>query len=268
MSNVSTISNPLMQPIEYSGKTYFSGQYFHQMYRNNSDMNGKYKQSGSFIRLIRRMETYSIYLKEGDIVELEWKDVKESSDANLASVFKSNSYRPLMLISAAAQVALTHHLDDEVSKNASVAINRQAVEAAKSPRLRDVRVAPELLEAGLKAAALLGTSEAMARPIAVKQVRELTGIDFEPLLIGNCVEEAPMTPKKLGEKIGGWSAQRVNKALAASGFQTKDSDGSWQATEAGKKHASYEPYASTFSDHSGYRWMWFSSVIDLIKAAA
>jgi hypothetical protein len=31
-----------------------------------------------------------------------------------------------MLINATAQVALTHHLDDEVSKSASVAVNGQA----------------------------------------------------------------------------------------------------------------------------------------------
>lgn len=264
MSNVSTISNPLMQPIEYKDKTYFTGQYFHQMYRNNSNMNGKYKRAGDFMRLIRNLETYQLYVDSADIVEI----TKEEANANLASAFKATFGKPIMLISATAQVALTHHLDDEVSKKASVAVNRHAVESIAAPRLREVRVAPVLLEAELTAARLLGTSDAMAKPIAVKLVREATGVDFEPLLIGNSVEEAPMTPKKLGERIGGWSAQKVNKMLAAGGFQTKDDEGNWQATEKGKKHASYEPYASSFSDHSGYRWMWFSSVIDLIKDAA
>lgn len=271
MSNVSSISNPLMQPIQYNGVTYYTGQYFHQMYRNNSDMNGKYKQTGTFLRLVRSIPTYDKYIRDGDIVEIEWKDVKDSTDADLASVkelFKSNNYNPIMLINATAQVALTHHLDDEVSKKASVAVNKNAVEQISQPRISDVKKAPLMLKGFIEAGAILGTDSAMAKAVAVKQVRNATGIDYEPLLIGNDVKEAPVTPTEIGKLIGDWSGRRVNKALETAGLQIKNDSGEWEATEEGKKYASFEPYAARSSEHSGYRWMWFPSVIELIKKAA
>jgi len=72
------------------------------------------------MRLIRGIEAYGKYVEAGDIVEATWDETKDSSDAEIASLIKSNSYKSIMLINATAQVALTHHLDDEMSKNASV----------------------------------------------------------------------------------------------------------------------------------------------------
>lgn len=68
------------------------------------------------------IEAYPTYVERKDIIELTWDDVKENgknTDAKFASVFKSMNYNPIMLINATAQIALTHHLDDELSKEVS-----------------------------------------------------------------------------------------------------------------------------------------------------
>jgi hypothetical protein len=266
MNNVTTITNPLMQPIQYQGQTYFTGQYFHQMYRNNSDTGGKYKRAGDFMRLIRSIEAYGKYVEGGDIVELK-RDASET-DADLASVFIANRGNPIMLINATAQVALTHHLDDEVSKNASVTTNRQAAAGQKAmTAFQQAKTAPILLSAYLDAGQALGTDLPMARAVAVEQVREQVGIDFTPLLAGNSVEEAPITPSVLGKELG-VSAQKMNKELERQGFQTKDENGDWQPTTKGKKYCTVNPYKAPISDHTGYRILWYRKVLDEITKVA
>lgn len=139
-------SSPLMQPVHYNGQTYYTGQYFHKMYRANSDADGKYKQAAHFLRLIRSIEAYSLYVESGDIVEVTKADAESAlasgkADPNLGSAFKATFGKPIMLINATAQVALMHHLDDEVSKQASVAINRHAVSPGKSTEPQLARAA-------------------------------------------------------------------------------------------------------------------------------
>lgn len=243
------------------------------MYRNNSDMGGKYKRTGDFMRLVRSIETYPQYVAAGDIVELTRADAERASasgetDADIASVFKETRQQPIMLINATAQVALTHHLDDEVSKNASVAVNRKAVEQAHVvPAVRHVRVAKELLDTFIAAGRLLGTDEAMARTIAVDQVRKHTGLDMTQLLATNAVEEAPMTPTELGKEFG-LGARKMNTKLEDEGFQEKDEHGEWRPTEKGKPHCTLHPYKSPNSDHVGYRVLWYRSVLEALTAAA
>ncbi len=121
MSNLS-VQNPLFQPVQFNGQIYFTSQYFHQQYRANSSEGGKYEKLKNFNALIRSIETYENYVERGDIIELTWEAAK-STGLNFKPVFESISYKPLMLINATAQVALTHHLDDEVSKSVSVSVN-------------------------------------------------------------------------------------------------------------------------------------------------
>ncbi|MCK7581136.1 MAG: hypothetical protein MZV65_39570 [Chromatiales bacterium] len=174
---VSIDSSPLMQPVQFNGQTYFTGQYFHQLYRTNSDADGKYKQTAHFLRLIRSIEAYPLYVESGDIVELTKADAESAlasgqADPILGSAFKATFGKPIMLINATAQVALTHHLDDEVSKQASVAINRRAASPGKSTEPQLARAAAAWLESTLKAAKLLGTDEPMAKAFAVYRESE------------------------------------------------------------------------------------------------
>lgn len=80
-----------------------------------SDTGREYKRVVDFMRLTRSIETYPNYAESGDIVELSWQEIKDSTDPGLGLVkelFQATKYKPIMLINATAQVALTHHLDD------------------------------------------------------------------------------------------------------------------------------------------------------------
>jgi len=139
--------NPLMQPVMFNGQVYFTSQYFHQQYRANSNDGGKYAQLNNFNKLIRGIETYTNYVELSDIVELEWSHVKDSGNSkmeSLKSLFKHNSYNPIMLINATAQVALTHHLDDEISKSISVSVNSNTATATLQQSIPELQVAESL----------------------------------------------------------------------------------------------------------------------------
>jgi hypothetical protein len=268
MSQITPFTNPLMQPIAFNGQTYFTGQYFHQMYRNNSDMGGKYKRPADFMRLVRSIEAYQSYIDAGDIIELLWEDCKQDGNAEIALLLKSNSYKPIMLINATAQVALTHHLDDEVSKNASVNANRQ-VATGQAARLlaRDLKVAQAAADLIRHVGGIFGTEPQMVNAFISTELKKMVGLDVTPLLGNNHVEEAPMTPTALGKELG-VSAIEMNRQLFEGGYQTKDEDGQWVPTDEGRKYCTVNPYKSPNSDHTGYRVLWHRSVLDAITKAA
>jgi hypothetical protein len=141
MSNLAT-QNPLFQPVQYQGGIYFTSQYFHQQYHANKPDGGKYAQLKDFNRLVRGIETYQDYVERGDIIELD----KAGADfaPALKELFRLTFGKPIMLINATAQVALTHHLDDEVSKNVSVAVNSNAVNQQPAQQLIDLNDAASL----------------------------------------------------------------------------------------------------------------------------
>jgi hypothetical protein len=261
-----------MQPVQYKGSTYYTGQYFHQMYRANSDADGKYKQAKNFLRLIRSIEAYPIYIESGDIVELTKADAELASASGQAGselelAFKASFGKPIMLINATAQAALTHHLDDEVSKQASVAINRAVAVNGKTTEAQLARSASAWLSATLKIAKMLGTDEPMAKVVAVDIVRERVGVDFSQLLIGNSVEDAPMTSSDLGREWGltGKVGEKMNAALLAQGFAEKNENGDWVPTEKGKPYATVNPFKSPHSHHTGYRTMWYRRILNVLK---
>jgi len=121
--------SPLMQAIQYNGGIYFTSHYFHVMYGNNGGE--KYARLDHFNRLIRSIETYKNYLDSMDIIELSGKETAPE----LGAVCKATKRNPIMLINATAQVALTHHLDDAVSKQASVSVNTKAATGSEDKKL-------------------------------------------------------------------------------------------------------------------------------------
>lgn len=272
MSNLVSIKpSPLMEPVQYNGQTYFTGQYFHQMYRSNSDADGKYRHAKNFLRLIRSIETYPQYLASGDIVELERADAEIAlasgeAGSKLELAFKANFGNPIMLINATAQVALTHHLDDEVSKQVSVAVNQQAVKQALLTGRQQACAAKAWMDTSLAIAKMLGADEPMARTVAVDIVREQTGVDFGRMLANNSVEEAPMTSTDLGKEWGltGKIGEKFNAALHKQGYAEKNEHGDWVPTEKGKTYCTCNPYKSPHSEHSGYRTLWYRRVLDVL----
>ena len=112
------IQSPLFQPIMLNGQVYFTSQHFHQEYRQNSDDGGKYEKLKNFNALVRSIEAYQDYVDNQDIVELQPTGLNSQpvitelfrltrqqpimlingiGNADLAFLFKSNSYNPLQL---------------------------------------------------------------------------------------------------------------------------------------------------------------------------
>jgi hypothetical protein len=141
------------------------------------------------------------------------------------------------------------------------------VPRATDPVITKARQADALMTTYLKVSKLLGTDIPTARAIAVEHVRTTIGMDFRPLLIGNNVAEAPLTPTDLGKELG-LNARKMNVALEQDGFQEKDEHDEWRPTEKGRPYCTVNPYKSPNSDHVGYRVLWYRRVLDALTKAA
>jgi phage anti-repressor protein len=115
---------------------------------------------------------------------------------------------------------------------------------AKSPpanSLPIMRDAIELFQPFFQVAILIGCDKQAAAISANQAVFAVSGANVLQLM-GRTHMEAEnqeslfYIPRELGERLGGISAQKVNKMLAASGFQAKVGD-QWEVTEAGKRFA-------------------------------
>ena len=144
---------------------------------------------------------------------------------------------------------------------------KRPVQRATDPVITKARQADALMSTYLKVGKLLGTDLPTTRAIAVERVRAEIGMDFSPLLIGNSVAEAPMTPTDLGKEIG-ISGRKMNAALEQDGFQERDDHDEWRPTEKGKPYCTVNPYKSPNSDHVGYRVLWYRRVLDALTKAA
>lgn len=270
----------LFQPIAWQGQQYFTSQYFHRQYLTNSQNSTKYQRHSDFLRIIRGMEAYAIYVQQGDIVELRWSQVKSSSTQDLrlalTPVFEARGYQELYLLNATAQVALSHHLDDELSKQLSVATNTSAARQLTS---RGKGILPEehaarAFAAHLQVAALLGCPVHIGQQEAVKMVRQATGLDYRALLQAAPgqddiqPEAKALEPKDLAKELGIPSAYGLNKALEQIGWQVKKIGGGWEATPAGLPHATEHAWTSEHSTKSGYNLKWnVEAVTAALKAA-
>lgn len=144
---------------------------------------------------------------------------------------------------------------------------KRPVQRVTDPVITKARQANALMTTYLKVGKLLGTDLPTARAIAVDHVRTEIGMDFRPLLIGNSVAEAPMTPTDLGKELG-INARKMNATLEQDGFQEKDEHDEWRPTEKGKPYCTVNPYKSPNSDHVGYRVLWYRRVLDALTKAA
>jgi hypothetical protein len=97
--------------IEHEGRAYITSKEFHEQAKPTFQVSDTNKA-------IRSMETYEQLAGEGHIIELH----KNEGKVEFASLVKSNSYNPVMLIDAVAQKAIEHHFQ---------ATSTQAVSSAK-----------------------------------------------------------------------------------------------------------------------------------------
>lgn len=171
-------------------------------------------------------------------------------------------------VTTQSETAKADEITDEIIRVFIDAKNgKRQVQRATDPVITKARQADALMTTYLKVGKLLGTDLPTTRAIAVEHVRAATGMNFSPLLIGNSVEEAPMTPTDLGKELG-INGRKMNAALEQDGFQEKDEHGEWRPTEKGKPYCTVNPYKSPSSDHVGYRVLWYRRVLDALTKAA
>lgn len=270
MTNLDT-STTLLRPVFYDGELYFTSHYFHRMYLLNSQGDGKYGELFNFNKLIRSIETYPLYVERGDIVELEWKPLKEKGDSNLELLkpaFEATGYRPIMLINATAQVALTHHLDDEISKQTSVRVNADTV-TREAPQLSSAREAASILMMiGKEVARLPGINKDLVMAGTMEAIHQATGLAVEPirkvLPAAQPEKIGRLNPTELGKSLG-LSGKAVNKKLADLGLQRRLASGEWELTEFGVKYGELVPFAR--NGHSSYQILWTASVGAMLRDA-
>lgn len=281
MSNITPINNVLMQPIQWDGQVYFTSHYFHQQYRTNTGIDGgKYAELKNFNKLIRGIEAYQRYLDRADIVEL----TRDEAGSKLEPAFKATFGKPIMLINATAQVALTHHLDDEISKQVSVSVNAKAAQqvSESQPRLQDVA---KNHRARLQLARMVGLKGPEAVLAANDWTRREEGVDvlgglgIKSLTCSNQSQVATAT--ELGEEAGvpgnGRSkAQYLNLLLWDLGyletFMRRDSKGEykpcWRITEKGikSKHLDYANVEKENGQSSSIQTIrYYRSILEAIR---
>jgi len=106
---------------------------------------GKYVEHKNFLRTIREFPAYNLFAsgEASNIVELIWNDFKlTSSNSELVNefnhikhLFRINGHSPIVLLDATAQLELTHHLDDALSKEIAY---RHSANATNITNIRDV----------------------------------------------------------------------------------------------------------------------------------
>lgn len=263
-SIISVSANPLFQPVEYQGQTYFTSQYFHRQYVENHQK-GKHARLDNFMRLLRDIEAYHLHVEQGDIVVLLWHEIKSlTSNSGLVSnfnelkrLFAAAAYRPVTLLNATAQAALSHHLDDELNKQMSVAINTQA--ARQATRQSIMAQASADMEEWKKLADIFGCPVHIALQEGVKYVEKTYGKDFHALLLASPAqdailgEEVMLEPTELAVRLGYQSAALLNKALESIRWQAKQG-GVWEPTDLGKPHSLRHAWMN--QGKSGYNLKW------------
>lgn len=268
--NELTKENPLMQVITLNGKEYITSHHLHAVYKGNTGK--KYKELHNFNRLIRSIETYQEYVNSGDIVEITSKrsikdlNLPSSETQNVIVAYKSNNYAQVTFISKAIQVALSHHLDDELSKRVSVKVNKDAADKVTSKP--SIVNASKEFAAAMRIVKLMGIKGDEAVQAANTMTFKITGINIVDEFLSDHAEALPseklteryLTVTEVGAEIGATAAE-VNLLLEKCGFQKRIGK-VWVPTDHGRNFCKVFDYkASSGSVLQHLRWK--SSVLDI-----
>jgi len=270
--------SPLFFAVDIDGRTYFTSQYFHRWYCEQKALEGhegKYRRHDNFRAKIRSMELYGRLITGKHILVLTWDEVKNGPTeilSRLRTLFKSTGYYDLILLDATAQLELTHHLDDELSKE--IAYRHSNATAQQPHAVGDIlptEYATRELNAFLRAGQLLKTPEHIAQQEAVKYVEASTGVSFRHLLLSAPAQDAipdhdiMLEPTELAHRLGYASAIALNKALAAHGWQQRHM-GSWEARGEGTKHSTRHAWIN--GGKTGYNLKWNYQAVEMLLAGA
>lgn len=279
MANLGPTS-PLMQPVLWQGQDYFVSQYFHVQYLTNSPHGGKYRQHSHFVRAIRAIPAYALYVEQGAIVELTWNRIKTEGNPILdsfAPLFQAAGWNPLMLLNAVAQAELAHHLDDALSQQMAVTSSTMVARQA-TPRKASTPLPTELaareLAAWQEIGRMLGTPEYIVQQEAAKQIEATTGINLRPLLLAApaqqtiAPEDVMLEPADLAKALGFKSGYALNCALETLGWQVRSIAGGWEPTPTGAPYAAQHAWTAEHGTKSGFNWKWKKqAVLDACASA-
>jgi hypothetical protein len=260
--------SPLMQPVEWQGNTYFSSQYFHQQYNEQKKLEGtpaKYTQHVHFLRRIRTIESYQRFVGANHIVTIAWKTIKEGPIPyrdRLQPLFKATGYYDIMLLDATAQIELTHHLDDELSKEISYRHSREGARqlSQKTSDLLPSEIALRDAKAFQEFGAMWKIPDYIVQQETVKYIDTHHGINLRTLLLGAPAqrniqpEDQMLEPAELAKRFGLQSGAYLNRCLETVGWQVKRVDNTWEATPIGKSYSA--PHAWMAGNKSGFNLIW------------
>jgi hypothetical protein len=260
-----------MQPVLWQGQEYFTSQYFDQQYQEQKALEGvagKYQNHSDFRRMLRNIPLYNDLLKHHHVCEVPWEVVKSGPTQDLLRLkplFARTGYYDLILLDATAQLELTHHLNDELSKEIAYRHSHQTATQQLAPKastpLPD-ELATRKLKAWQEMGRLLGTPEHITQQEAVKQIEATTGINLRPLLLAAPAQQtiAPddvmLEPTDLAKALGFPSGYALNRALETLGWQVKAISGGWEPTPAGAPYAAQHAWTAEHGAKSGYNWKW------------
>ena len=275
--------NPLMELVEIWGKEYFTSQKHHRDYVDGGGPELKYLEHHNFLRRLREIEAWDLYIEHRDGLELHWQKGGKITNSKMEFVchindlppvvrlmFKSNGYNPLVLINATLQLAMFEVLDSKLTKQAAVAKNtqfaREHQDGRKPSSLLPEEAASRKMKAYLEIAAMLRTPVHIAQQIATREIKRSTGIDLTTMLIASAdqqsvtQEEMMMEPSKLAIKFGFKDDGRnVNRLLEKVGWQVKRVGGPngrfmWEATPVGKLYSIDHPITGVAFEGYNLKW--------------
>jgi hypothetical protein len=268
MTDSLTTLSPLMQPVFWQEHEYFTSQYFHQKYiqqKAEEGEPGKLQRHDNFRRKIHNIESYARLLAGAHIVELPWEAVKTGPThilSRLKPLFESTGYYPLLLLDATAQIELTHHLDDELSKEIAYRHSHNATTPRKPGASLPEETAIRIAEAYGQLGQFFGIPEHIIQQEAVKQIEVRTGVNLRAMLLAApaqkniAPEDMMLEPTELAVRFGLPSAYVLNRHLEVIGWQVKRIGGGWEPTPNGAPHATTHAWTSAHGTKSGYNLLW------------
>lgn len=282
--NLPASPSPLMQPVAWEGQTYFTSQYFHRQYlANNAQANDApaYERHAHFRQMIESIPSLDRLIANADIVVLRWIPKGQITNSNsrlanklneLRDIFAEVGHRTILLLNATAQVEMTHHLDDELSKEIA---HRHSQDGARQSPKSESRLyghAQEAMAFYLEIGRMLEIPQHIAQIEAVKGVERDTGMNLRPLLQqapaqeGMHDDERMLEPTELAKELRVKSGMAMNKLLASLGWQIRDGF-VWKLTKTGGERVHGKPRATAHawtSEHgtkSGYNLRWNVEIV-------
>lgn len=258
-------ASPLMALVHYHGQDYYTAQYFHRQYLANSQYGGKHQRFDSFMRLLRAIPAYQDHVTLHDIQEVRWGAIKLDEPhlcGSFKGIFEVIGWNPLTLLNATAQIAMVHHLDDELSRKLSVAVNTKAARqhSSRAGAGEIEQRAANALRGMLDAASILGTPLYVAQQEAVKYVDAKHGVDFRPLMLHAPAQDnipdndVMLEPTDLAKALNVASGRDMNLWLQSWGWQIRNIADGWAPTPAGMPFCSR--HAWTRGNKTGFNLKW------------